>query len=335
MDGLNLTPYPAMLLTTVLDDERLGGSMITRATFDLSDGELTPSPEQPWIVSVEPWESPLGPFDPDQPFRTDGVDLLVRGDACAPKGEPAKEVPLSVEVGSFRASAVAIGPRVWGRLRSGALVPTDPVAFTTLPIGLSAAYGGVGEVDGQKAPYPLNPLGKGFYGEEGAALHQPLPEIEDPAARIKRWDDRPDPVGFGLCQFPHPLRLRESVLLDGRPAAEAGARMDPGKPRPKIEPSHRMFNRAFPKLIAPSVAPGDLVTVTGFSADGPLSFRIPPTLLRVYLAFGEKLVERTPSIEAVGIDVPARKVFLGYRYPFRYVFVPHQRRVVTLFTVEA
>ncbi|EYF08689.1 DUF2169 family type VI secretion system accessory protein [Chondromyces apiculatus] len=335
MDGENLTPYPAMLLTTVIDEERLSASMIARVTFDLTDGELTPSPDQPWIVSVEPWESPLGPFDPDQPYRTGGVDLLVRGNACAPGGEPAREVHLSVEVGGFRASAVAIGPRVWRKALSGALVPTDPAPFTALPIGLEASFGGMAEMDGQKAPHPLNPVGKGFYTDEASALHQPLPELEDPAARITTWDDRPEPVGFGLCQYPHPLRLRESMLLDGRPVTEESALRGPGEPRVNIQPSHRMFNRAFPRLIAPSVAAGDLATLTGFSAEGPISFRIPATQLRVRLELGEKIVERTPTIEAVGVDVPARKVFLGYRYPFRYVFVPHQRRVCTLFIVEA
>jgi hypothetical protein len=230
---------------------------------------------------------------------------------------------------------VAIGPRVWRKAASGALVPTEPVPFTSLPIGLDAAFGGAAVIDGQRAPYPLNPLGKGFYGDEPSALHQPLPDLEDPAARIKRWDDRPDPVGFGLCQYPHPLRLRESMLLNGRPATEESAPRGPGKPRVGIQPSHRMFNRAFPRLIAPSVTPGDVVTVTGFSGDGPLSFRIPATSLLVRLELGEKIVERTPAIEAVGVDVPARKVFLGYRYPFRYVFVPHQRRVCTLLVVEA
>jgi hypothetical protein len=351
MIGNNLTPFPAILLTTVLDEERMGAAVIVRATFDLVDGALAPvptpglredepryamvpSPAQVWIVSVEPWLSPLGPFDPDQPFRTGGVDLLVHGPAVAPGGEPAKEVALAIEAGGFRASAVAIGPRVWRRDASGALVPTDPTPFTTLPVGLDAAYGGKMVVDGREAAYPLNPEGKGFYLDEGSALHQPLPNIEAPTARIARWDDRPEPVGFGLCQYPHPLRVRESVLVDGRPVAADSVVQGPWW-RPAIEPSHRMFNRAFPKLITPKLDPGDLVIVTGFTADGPLAFRVPPNRLRVRVVLGDKVVERTPAIEALGVDVPARRVFVGYRYPFRYLFVPHQERACTLFLAEA
>ncbi len=335
MIGQNLTPYPAMLLTTVLDEERIGAAMIARATFDLDGGELRPSPDQPWIVSVEPWESPLGPFDPDQPYRTGGVDLLVHGPACAPRGRPAKEVALSIEVGGFRASAVAIGPRVWRRTATGSLVPTDPTPFTTLPIGLSAAYGGVSQLDGRSVPYPLNPAGKGFYLDEAEAVQKPLPDIEDPAHRVAKWDDRPDPVGFGLCQYPHPLRLRDSVLLQGRPASEESATRPSGKPNVEVQPTNRMFNRAFPALVAPSVAPGALVTITGFSPDGPLSFHLPPAVPRVRVQLGDKVVVRDVTVEAVGVDVPARKVFLGYRYPFRYVFVPHQLRACTLFAAEA
>jgi hypothetical protein len=334
MLGENLTPYPAMLLTTVVDDDRMGAAMITRATFDLVDGELTPSRDQPWIVSVEQWESPLGPFDPDQPYRTGGVDLFIKGAACAPNGEPAKEVQLSLQVGGFRASAVAVGPRIWRKSAAGTLVPTDPRPFTSLDLGWETAYGGAAEIDGRKTPYPMNPLGKGFYFDEQSALHQPLPELEDAASRITRWDDRPEPVGFGLCQYPHPLRVLESVLLNGRPATAESAQRDPGKARVDVQPSPRMFNRAFPKLVALKVEGGDVVTVIGFSAEAPLSFRVPANLLRVRLELGEKIVERTPAIEALGVDVPARKVFIGYRYPFRYIVVPHQRRACTLFVVE-
>ena len=42
------------------------------------------------------------------------------------------------------------------------------------------------------------------------------------------------------------------------------------------------------------------------------------------------MVERAPVIEEVGVDVPKRQVFVGYRYPFRYQLVPHQRRRCTL-----
>jgi hypothetical protein len=334
MIGENLTPYPAMLLTTVLDEERVGAAMIARATFDVDGGELTPSKEQPWIVSVEPWESPLGLFDPDQPYRTGGVDLLVAGVACAPKGRPAKEVLLSFEVGGFRASAVAIGQRVWRKSATGSIVPTDPTPFTTLPIGLEAAYGGAAQMDGRSVPYPLNPVGKGFYLDAARALHQPLPDLESITHRITKWDDRPDPVGFGLCQYPHPLRLRDSVLLGGRPAAEESAARPPGKPSAHVQPSHRMFNRAFPDLVAPPVPAGATVTLTGFTPDEPLTFRLPGTVPRVRIQLGDKLIERDVTLEAIGVDVPARKVFLGYRYPFRYIFVPHQLRACTLFALE-
>jgi hypothetical protein len=59
----------------------MGASMIARVRYDLHDGRLTPSSDQPWRVSAEPWESPFGPFEADQPFRKGGCDIFLFGSA--------------------------------------------------------------------------------------------------------------------------------------------------------------------------------------------------------------------------------------------------------------
>src|SRR5262245_53258294 len=134
MEGRNETPFPAILLTSVLDDHRMVAAMIARATYEIQNERLVPCSDQPWLASAEAWESPLGLFTPDQPFRKGGVDVFVIGSACAPRGEPAKEVALSVEVGEFRASAVAVGQRVWQKGALGNLLPSDPIPFVSLPL---------------------------------------------------------------------------------------------------------------------------------------------------------------------------------------------------------
>lgn len=320
MDSENQTPYPAMLLTTVIDDERLGGAMIARVTYDLQGGRLVPSADQPWIVSVDPWESPLGPFEADQPFRKGGVDLFVAGSACTPGRRPEKQVPLTVAAGAFSFSAMAFGARTWQRPhpKSG-LVPSDPVPFTTLPLVPELAFGGQVTVDGLAAPHPDNPKGMGLYADEAAALGQPLPHLEDARALIRAWSDRPDPVCFGVCPLQNGQRLRSAVVVgDGR----------------LERVTSRLFNAAYPALVAPRLDAGDPVVLTGFSHDGPIAFRIPPANLAVRLVLGTTEVERPLTIEEVGMDLPAARVFIGYRYAFRYRFVAQQRRVCTLVARE-
>ena len=267
MVGENHTPFPAMLLTTCIDEEGMYASMIARATFDLGErGELELAKTQTWRVSPEPWESPLGAFDPDQPFRKGGVDLFVAGEACAPDAKPAKEVSLEVKVGEHVARALAVGERVW--LKPGIGRPplaSEPKAFVTMPIGIGRAYGGETEIDGMTVPYPLNDKGLGFHATEELALGKPLPTLEDPDHRIRFWDDRPEPVGFGLLPATSGLRVRRAVSVKDN----------------RVERFESvMFNQAFPRMIAAKVSPGDRVSLTGFTHEATLDFPDPGSAAR-------------------------------------------------------
>jgi hypothetical protein len=311
-------------LRTVLDEERIYASMIARVTYDLAGEALTPAAEQPWDVSPLTWDTPLGSRTGDQVFRKEGVDLFVVGSVRAPKGVAARRVDLSFRVGDFESTAVAFGARVWRKLADGRLGPSEPEPFVTMPLSLALAFGGSYIVDEQVAAYALNPEGSGFYVDADAALDKPLPRLEDASSLVKAWDDKPDPIGFGLCQFPNPLRARESAIFVEEQASK-------GPPQLRFESFRsRMHNQAFPKMIAPTVKPGDRVILSGFSGDGPIAFVVPAPHLVVQIRLGEKLVERVPMIEEVGVDVDERQVFLGYRYPFRYTFEPEQIRTCTL-----
>jgi hypothetical protein len=319
MNGENLTRFPASLLTTIIDDTRMGAAMIARVTYDLRRGQLTPCAEQPWLVSLEPWESPFGEFEADQPFRKGGTDVFVFGSACAPGRRAATEVVVSVSVGAFSFEAVVFGKRIWRTTLRG-LTPSTPAPFLELPLAAEHAFGGAVVVDGLVTPHPDNPKGLGLYVDEDATTHQPLPRIEDASERITAWSDRPTPVGFGLCALTNGQRLRGSVVIaDG-----------------KLERvTSRLFNQAYPRLVAPKADPGDKVRVTGVSHEADVAFSLPAPHLRVELVLGDKKIVRTPTIEEIGIDVAASRVFLGYRYPFRYQVVPHQLRICTLQDMES
>jgi len=88
-------------------------------------------------------------------------------------------------------------------------------------------------------------------------------------------------------------------------------------------------------MVAPSVKPGETIVLKGFSHDGPIEIEIPPSHLVATVRLGDKTVERSLTIDEVGIQVAESSVFIGYRYPFRYEFVPHQLRLCTLENREA
>ncbi|MCY1059377.1 DUF2169 domain-containing protein [Nannocystis sp. SCPEA4] len=317
----NSTPYPAHLFRGCIDEQRVLAGVIVRITHDIVDGRLRPAADQPWPVSAGPYQSPLGPMPSDQRFVRDGVDVLLFGAARSEGGRAVPRIDVGVQVGrTWRSELVAWGERVWRTGVTG-LVPSAPEPVSAVPLTLAHAYGGADEWDGLEVAYPDNPEGRGFYLERSRAHGRLLPNLEDPAAPIRAWDDRPEPVGTGTCPQHFGPRVRRGLDIDATTGAVR-----------QIKPA--FFNDAFPKMIAPRALPGDRVEVRGVREDGPLVFSLPPIALRVRVQIGDDGGERTPVLDQIGVDADARRVFLTYRYPFRYVVTPHQRRSCTLGLVE-
>jgi hypothetical protein len=91
-----------------------------------------------------------------------------------------------------------------------------------------------------------------------------------------------------------------------------------------------MFNWAHPAMVAAAVEPGSRVTLVGMTPGGRLDFDLPARLPMATLRLGDASHERPLEIDQVGIDVEKLEVFVSYRFPFRYRFVPEQQRSVTL-----
>lgn len=241
---------------------------------------------------------------------------MVFGQAWAAKGRPAIAVPVRVRCGrSFDHEIAVIGDRVWRR--SGReLLPTKPVPFVSMPLTLAQAFGGTCTWDGMEVPFPDNPEGKGYCIERDQVEGKPLPNVEDRRRLITSWEDRPDPVGVGLCPAAFGPRLRETVTFDERGVIT------------KLEP--RFFSSAFPRMVAPAVAPGDAVSVEGVSPDGPLAFTVPALPLVMNLRVGGARLDQRLAVDQLGVQVARRRVFITYRSPFRYVLKPRQERSCVL-----
>ncbi len=312
MQLVNSTPYPAMLYRGGIDEKRLFGAVIARVTYDLAGHELRVSADQAWKVSPPPWECEYGPMDSDEVFYRGGVDLFAFGSARPGRGE-ATTMDVTVELGeTFRAAVRVFGPRIWRR-EAGGLVPSPPYPFREIPLTLAYAYGGKDLWDSLPVPFPKNPSGKGFYLEEANAVGRELPNIEDPMNLIRKWNDQPDPVGVAHCGMAFGPRLEKSLVFD-----EKTFELREMKPT--------LFNQAFPSMVAPCAREGERMRITGMSEGGPVEFILPHSGLMVRLRFGEEITLTEPAIDQIGVEVDRKRVFITYRYPFRYVLVPLVKR---------
>ena len=307
----NLTPLPAALLRTVIDDQRMAAAVVAKATFDMSSGEPRLADEQRWKVAHEPIETEYGIVDPEQPCRREGVDLFLFGTVFPARGRKTIAQEVRLEVGSVSRRVVAVGDRVW-RKSLGVLVPSDAKPFEAMPLTLAGAFGGSTFWDGLELKHPENPGGKGFYGTLEEAAGKPLPNIEEADMLVRKWDDRPTPAGLTFCPMTSALRLSAAFELD-----------DNGAP---VGLSRRLFNAAFPRMIAPAISPGEQVRLQGVSPNGPLIWSVPRLRPTVRLRFDDERIEQPLQIDQVGFESDKQQMFVSYRFVFRYVIYPGQLR---------
>ena len=97
----------------------------------------------------------------------------------------------------------------------------------------------------------------------------------------------------------------------------------------------QLFNAAFPELVVPQVKPGERVTVRGVDPRGPLSFRVPTSPLRFTLRLGDEIVQSSLNVDQIGIETKPRRIFIAYRYAFRYRLNPLQLRSCVLEHVDS
>jgi uncharacterized protein YjbI with pentapeptide repeats len=141
-------------------------------------------------------------------------EVLIFGYCHAPGGRP---VPLSyvrVRVApsepdpkrTVDKKLFVFGDREWKDGVFGKSM-TDPVPFTTMPLGWERAFGG--------ETYPKNPLGRGIAPGEGTDAI-PLPNVEEASSHVDSPSARPEPAGFGLIEMGWPQRQSKAGTYDDR-----------------------------------------------------------------------------------------------------------------------
>jgi hypothetical protein len=242
MQVVNQTPLVARVDTSeVAPDQPRIGVLTAKATFrfDVS-GHVELESQEPLPLFFADQAAPLGLFPSDiEPRRDPVLEVILLGQAHAPRGYPVESMVVAMSVGEVRRELVVTGDRAWVISGDSAPFPTRPLPFTSLPLTYERAFGGkqLAQIDAAsefEVFDPINPHGRGFDAASwargfGDVLRAPpgyprfqnyrreLPNLEHPAQRIHRWEDSPEP--FCWATMPRDVTLhafRRAQRLSGR-----------------------------------------------------------------------------------------------------------------------
>jgi len=225
---INSTAIPATVSTAELEGSpRRLGLLTAKATFAFdSNGRVELDTQSPLPLFAQDEKTPLGDLPSDLQPRADAAfEVILLGHAWAPAGRPVAALTVGLSVGQTRREMLVFGDRFWSAQRR-AIVPAQP--FAKMPLDYRRAFGGTVPVHLDRESVfdladPLNRHGKGFDAERmardmGAWLSAPsgfpklpagymraLPNLEDRAAPITRWEDVPPPLCWATVPVDVPL----------------------------------------------------------------------------------------------------------------------------------
>jgi hypothetical protein len=200
----NTTPFPAE--TFPYQDKQCIKFCVAvvRATFDVNaDGNCTPSKEQtPFVFADTHYGDPEitsirveMDFVPVKPR----CEVLLDAMAVAPGGRPVEALEVGLIAPNMQKRAIVTGQRRWFRGGLG-IHASAPTPFVSMPLAWHLTFGGWDRTDPDPARHSsdaVNPIGCGYLVRQGDIDGTLLPSIEDPHSRMRIWNDRPSPIGFG------------------------------------------------------------------------------------------------------------------------------------------
>lgn len=278
--------------------------VVVKATFELGrKGLVVAEKQQKLHLADEYWGKPGQSslkYASEAHLLKPGTDVVLVGDAYAPKDKPVPSSLVSVKVGALRKVVQVFGDRRWkGGLTSPS--PSSPEPFLRLPLTYERAYGGVHTVAaerGQVLSEPRNPVGRGFRGKRSVAemAAQPLPNLEDPLKLIQTMADAPAPAGFGF------------VAPSWQPRQSFAGTYDEAWQEQRAPYLPRDFRAEFflaapPELSArPFLKGGEPVEIIGASPGGVERFNLPVCRLAVAVLIAGQAHKPSLQLETVLLE---------------------------------
>src|SRR5262249_17001500 len=245
------------------------------------------------------------------PFKL-ATDVVLNGQAFAPKGEPVDQLTASLIIGEHRKDILVLGDRICRYRDGGDPLFSDPKPFSTMEIRYENAYGGVDIHSDPKVPcaYPRNHLGRGFVisRDRRAIDNLELTNLEDPQNRLVpallatrhfiAWERQPMPQSFSWVSKLWRPRATLAGVLPADRAVEQELRKIyatavPPEQKDLYEQTQlpdmdfRFFNGASDGLALPFLSGDEDVRLINLAPEGELVFRLPGDRPRIGLDIGK------------------------------------------------
>jgi len=333
---VNSTSLPAKVATSRLfpATDRIG-TLVAKATFRIEPGGPQLERQDPYPIWTDDQPTALGLLPRDDVPRRDPVfEVILLGVAHAPPGAQVPDRNVALAVGEERRELLVVGDRVWEE-RGGALRPSAPLRFSRMPLTWERAFGGSCEVEVDDGAFltvsdPRNAGGCGFDPGPAArdlakALRSPdgyplfhqtrrLPNVEDPAAPVRAWDDAPAPVCWATVPPQSAIQAERSVAH----IEEAGAA--------PVEMLESAYHRAPPAWVIGVPPSGAQVALHGLSPEGEIvSFALPA--LRVFADYvvGLRTGTRELAPQLLVLLPEERRFYIVYRHSFMFAYPSGER----------
>jgi hypothetical protein len=249
---------------------------LLKASYSIGEDQIlrVAEEQQPIAIGGEFWgppETSSYKLEPEGVIVKPATDVVLIGNAY-PERAGDTETTVGLRVGPIRKLVRVIGDRYWTKV-AGMVSMSSPAPFEKMPLRWERAYGGWD----RSAKHPQdhrcetrNPVGTGFrlgWNDQESSVR--LPNLEHPSQRIQRFDDRPQPVGFGFLGAHWQPRAALAGTYDERWV----------KSRMPLLPDDfdpAFLNAAPPDQIAKGYLQGDEeVVLINVSPHGRLAFNLP------------------------------------------------------------
>ncbi|WP_437675006.1 DUF2169 family type VI secretion system accessory protein [Sorangium sp. So ce131] len=318
----NLTPFAAISLPSMAPDGADLLLAIVSGRFQLPPaGRPGAAPPRPCEEQrpVQLHDEHHGPPDASS-LRYEGqsaplrpaTDVLLLGQAWAPKGAAAKRVDVTLAVAPhFVKTAAVFGERAFTQ-GGGAITPGSPRPFVAMPLVYERAFGGAEPGNHTPRAYePRNPVGRGFFTSAADALYQPVANIEDPRALIQSAGDRPAPIGFGPIARSWQPRVRFGGTYDQRWVEELAPSWPP-------DFDVRFFQAApLDQQVRGYLRGGERVAVSGVSPNGDIHFEVPRERVLLKGYFRGRVERKLMTLDSLLIEPDDGVFTLTWRASFR------------------
>jgi hypothetical protein len=308
----NETPFKARLFVFPDEDGVDTLYIVIKATFVVTGDRIRVAEQQRPITLADVRNGGEGSslrYASEAHLCKPATDVIMVGEAYAPRGKAATEVDVALRVGTTRKVVRVFGDRYW-RATFGSWGPSSPQPFVRMPLVYERAFGGAARPNQPGTPFEArNPVGVGFRGDRTPDEMEgtPLPNLEDPVALINDLDDCPAPACFGfVAPSWEPRRSRAGTYDEAWRRSRA-----PYLPK---DFQRQYFQEASPNLVCPGyLVGGEVVEVANASREGLLRCSLPRRPFDVSVVIAGDSSLPSMALETVLVEPEEGNIALTYR----------------------